>query len=315
MLKNLLMFSLLSVMAALPAKAQTPGPTVWVGPAGGDIDVAGNWSQDPVLDTFLTWEYRMDAGASVTKTTGYTGYGVGRIKGNNALLTQDDGTMEWLNGTGLTEFGLALFRADVATPATLHMTGGTHVVDRLGLGRDLFSSTPDGFGLVNIWGTGVFQVRQNTFLDPILDPSFDLHINDGSLIDIRGTGMLRVPLSLATKVDGYLGVGKIVAGEVGKSLATASIGSEYVVGIDMPGDFDVDGAVDGDDFLIWQRGDYSPKAIILGDDLAEWEANFGTPGQAVAAAVAAVPEPPSMMLALLSLGLLAGLQRRKNRCS
>jgi len=57
----------------------------------------------------------------------------------------------------------------------------------------------------------------------------------------------------------------------------------------LPGDFDVDGDVDGADFLAWQRD--------LGDasNLALWEANFGETG-AAGAVLAAVPEPASLLL-------------------
>ncbi len=60
------------------------------------------------------------------------------------------------------------------------------------------------------------------------------------------------------------------------------------VGID--GDFDGDSDVDGADFLEWQRN--------LGDatNLGLWESNFGTPAPAIGA-VAAVPEPSSLLLA------------------
>ena len=53
----------------------------------------------------------------------------------------------------------------------------------------------------------------------------------------------------------------------------------------LPGDFDLDGDVDGRDFLIWQRGIGSPREYwegdgdfdgdVDGDDLAIWQANYG----------------------------------------
>jgi len=65
------------------------------------------------------------------------------------------------------------------------------------------------------------------------------------------------------------------------------------------GDFDGDGDRDGADFLVWQRD--------LGDaaSLAIWEANFGVPP--LSAIATAVPEPASLLLALL--GLLVGRWR------
>ena len=66
----------------------------------------------------------------------------------------------------------------------------------------------------------------------------------------------------------------------------------------LPGDFDLDGDVDGKDFLEWQRGG-SPQPYSQAD-LLDWRANFGGSGQASANAMA-VPEPSAM--SLLGFGL------------
>lgn len=63
-----------------------------------------------------------------------------------------------------------------------------------------------------------------------------------------------------------------------------------------PGDFEVDGDVDGIDMLVWQLG-ASPDPLSQ-TDLQTWEANYGT-AAALAAAVVAVPEPSAMGLALI----------------
>jgi T5SS/PEP-CTERM-associated repeat protein len=66
------------------------------------------------------------------------------------------------------------------------------------------------------------------------------------------------------------------------------------------GDFDFDGDVDGNDFLIWQRGD-SPTPLSA-TDLAAWRTNFGRTG--AAAASRDVPEPSGGALLLSGLLLL-----------
>jgi hypothetical protein len=66
------------------------------------------------------------------------------------------------------------------------------------------------------------------------------------------------------------------------------------------GDFDIDGDVDGRDFLVWQRGG-SPSSLSA-DDLANWQANYGF--GTLTAASTAVPEPTAgMLLALLAAAL------------
>jgi hypothetical protein len=77
-------------------------------------------------------------------------------------------------------------------------------------------------------------------------------------------------------------------------------------GTSADGDFDGDDDVDGDDFLIWQRGD-SPTPLSAGD-FADWRANFGTASSAPAAG--AVPEPSAGLLALACGLALATLRTR-----
>ncbi|MBA4107914.1 MAG: hypothetical protein C0485_19450 [Pirellula sp.] len=74
----------------------------------------------------------------------------------------------------------------------------------------------------------------------------------------------------------------------------------------IPGDFDVDGDVDGRDFLVWQRGG-SPNSSSPGD-LAAWKSNFGFAG--ATPATSAVPEPRAGVL-LVMAGISTG-RRQKN---
>lgn len=86
-------------------------------------------------------------------------------------------------------------------------------------------------------------------------------------------------------------------------------------------DFDGDGHVDGNDFILWQRGvgstgaaatlatgDANGDNVVDDDDLALWKHNFGNGG-----GVSAIPEPAAAGLAVASVGLLALVWRRK-RC-
>jgi hypothetical protein len=80
---------------------------------------------------------------------------------------------------------------------------------------------------------------------------------------------------------------------------------EYVTG-GLSGDFDVDGDVDGRDFLVWQRG---VGAAFTAADLANWKGTFGQTSPAVAAGHS-VPEPASVILVVLSAAAVAACRRR-----
>jgi hypothetical protein len=75
------------------------------------------------------------------------------------------------------------------------------------------------------------------------------------------------------------------------------------------GDFDADNDVDGDDFLVWQRGF---GTTYTATDLADWQGNYGSVGAVTAAATdsaAAVPEPTSASLLIVSLSALVLVSR------
>ncbi len=76
------------------------------------------------------------------------------------------------------------------------------------------------------------------------------------------------------------------------------------------GDFDVDGDVDGSDFLKWQRGE-SPFPLSR-TDLADWEANYGMVAPLVASS-AHVPEPAGALLMAMALANFSccGLRSRR----
>jgi hypothetical protein len=80
----------------------------------------------------------------------------------------------------------------------------------------------------------------------------------------------------------------------------------YVTGGGLPGDFNVDGRVDGADFLVWQRGVGTTHNAAT---LATWKANFGA--GATEGAAGAVPEPASIALATLAVGCVLSVGRRR----
>jgi hypothetical protein len=89
-----------------------------------------------------------------------------------------------------------------------------------------------------------------------------------------------------------------------------------------------DGKVNGRDFLIWQRrfgfgldsnnnpkyatrqhGDANHDRVVDGGDLALWQANYGAGTGSLLANATAVPEPSSVVMAMLGITLLAARRR------
>ena len=90
--------------------------------------------------------------------------------------------------------------------------------------------------------------------------------------------------------------GETIAAQLGLDNISAPGGA-------IDGDFNMDGVVDGRDFLIWQRGN-SPQGISGGVDLGLWQANYGSP---IVPAFDTIPEPScvGLLLGTLALGLLS----------
>lgn len=88
----------------------------------------------------------------------------------------------------------------------------------------------------------------------------------------------------------------------------------------IPGDFDFDGTVDGDDLAVWRgafgqtdQGDANGDGVTDGNDFLLWQRNFGASWAPVAAvAQAAVPEPSALVLAIgaIAMGLVAVRRQR-----
>ncbi|QDS97571.1 zinc metalloprotease [Adhaeretor mobilis] len=93
--------------------------------------------------------------------------------------------------------------------------------------------------------------------------------------------------------------------------AAASVGDEYwlITSLDRqfvnPGDFDVDGDVDGADFLKWQRD------VGNAQELTDWQSNYGGSDMNGLASSHAVPEPNATTLALLALMLVSTSKSRR----
>ena len=86
------------------------------------------------------------------------------------------------------------------------------------------------------------------------------------------------------------------------------VNDETSIELPTPGDFDLDGDVDGTDFLLWQRGESDDP--LSNQDLIDWQANFGLSSSLAAAQSISVPEPTTASLLIGTLGLLHLVARR-----
>jgi PEP-CTERM motif len=100
---------------------------------------------------------------------------------------------------------------------------------------------------------------------------------------------------------------------------------DFSITISPSADFNLDGDVDGGDFLAWQRGvgTNSGASISVGDsnkdgavdllDLAVWRKEFAGPPFAATPAAAPAPEPASLMLMAAAATLGMALTRRQDQ--
>ena len=114
--------------------------------------------------------------------------------------------------------------------------------------------------------------------------------------------------TLIPDVGGY----RVNASANGISLSNQFIDSNGTIVYLVPrlaGDFDEDGDVDGNDFLVWQRGG-SPDPLS-GADLAEWQSAYDVPPLSTNSA--AVPEPAAILLFAIALPALLTTRCRQQQ--
>lgn len=133
----------------------------------------------------------------------------------------------------------------------------------------------------------------------------------GASDPITALGLISVDLDVTVITDlvgSSTHLGLLLMGDPNGLIAdfTGDLNSDFAPVLNItfapiPGDFDLNGVVDGFDFLKWQRGE-SPDPLSA-DDLLDWENNYGTTTTLIA--ITSVPEPTTLCFVLLGvLGLL-----------
>ena len=190
----------------------------------------GNWGADPSydadsrIDATLVNQPVMTSGTQILRSS--------RIK-NTVTLTVNGGDITWNNDTS--RRGLAVFGDNVSTTAKVHMTGGHITVDTAAFGYDNTTTASKNFGMLDLWGNSIFEIVPAPALgqESRFCGLFDITVNTGSVIDIRGDGQLRIPDNtlvwdqdgnsygaladaLKLKLEGYALDGRLVAGDGGE---------------------------------------------------------------------------------------------------
>ena len=195
-------------------------------------------------------------------------------------LAQDGGTLVIGSSPGITAVTGAYDLNAGALEIELFDNGGGSPV----AGVDFDQLTAD---TANLGGT----------LDLVVDPNYIPSLADAFQIISTTSGVVG---TFGNVLGAYLGGG--LGFDV---LYNANDVTIEVISV-LLGDFDVDGDVDGFDFLTWQRGE-SPNPLSQ-SDLADWEMNYGMVAPLVAASTA-VPEPATCVVLLC--GMMAMLFRRE----
>ncbi len=262
--------------------------------------------------------------------------------GQHSLLLADDGAVfsfGW-NINGQTGVGAISGRTPIATPIdTTHLAGRSITQIAAGWEHNLLladDGTVFSFG-ANIYGkTGLGTTDGNT---PVATPIVTTNLagktitqiaaanqhnlllaDDGTVFSFGNSGSGRTGLGInggstpiATPID--------TTNLAGQTITQVAAGGYHSLLLAAPaagglaGDFNADGAVDGSDFLTWQRG---LGTFYTADDLQTWKAHFGAPAggaPAVAPGQGAVPEPAALVLVLTAMIARLGETRPRGRVS
>ena len=220
------------------------------------------------------------------------------------VSTESSATFFGTAGFGISGGGDVFFEGNVtpgASPGLENFGGNVHFGVLANLEIEIAGTVPGSeFDVLNVLG----DVTLGGTLDVSLLNPFSLSPGQSfEIIDVGG--------SLSGSFDG-LAEGGLVSDFDGLNLLITYLGgdgNDVTLLSALPGDFDIDGDVDGFDFLKWQRGE-SPNPLSA-KDLGHWEANYGMVAP-LSVTSTTVPEPSSFLLATLGLfGLLGcGWPRR-----
>jgi len=217
-----------------------------------------------------------------------------------------------LNGVDLTPVGKSELWSDQAGGGLGQDLEGLTVGPSLGDGKWVLFGVVDNSDYISTNTVVSLEIESSTPVSPGLDTAdFD---EDG---DVDGKDFLQWQRGF--NVASLAGLGHGDANFDGDIDAADEMIWEGQFGVSaspsIDADFDQDNNIDGNDFLIWQRGrttlaegDSDGSMTVDGVDLANWESRFGDVISPLTA-IQTVPEPST--LGLLLVGTLAVVARRR----
>ncbi len=202
---------------------------------------------------------------------GLSGYNVGLVNIDSAMNLAP----RLFGGSGVQGFtiGLANLTGDGALFAGQNLLNSASLI--YGIGQGASGTVPDGFIGINVPWDNPLTLATGTFSGAT--PALGTSQNATLFSSVGAT------TAVAAIVDGRLAE---VTALGGQGLINGDFAGE-VLPLALPGDFDVDGDVDGEDFLRWQAGfgittgatlgdgDANGDGAVDGGDFLIWQANFG----------------------------------------
>jgi len=276
--------------AGQSAAPVSPQETLEFLPAGGSFHI---WVQPDALLTGISLD--VDKSGSAIRFTGSTIY--------NPSVGADT---RWLPG---------LIRDGSVTDAEVSRVEGGALAPLVGYGTGIGPTTSSSDPYYESTGGFLFATIDFAVIDVDETSTASLSIGHNLISDSSGLASASINLG---PTDGP------VTNSVGATGTVVDL--NFVARALHPSDFDMDGNVDGIDFLIWQigfgitsgatrsQGDADDDGGVDAADLVLWKAQYGTvPTPAIASSMA-VPEATTLYLAICGVSvILATLGRQRIR--
>jgi len=224
----------------------------------------------------------------------------GNATGLEVTLTINDGSLDLTGGdteaataAPATILSVAFNRNPDLVFSHLFRASDDNTEGPVGPAGEKYAINFTGPGSITVDHSGIVVLTEND------DTQTNFTVNDATYQELWDLGILQA--------NGLSGLTGATFGDFFTTSGTLGMDNYILTSLvgGLAGDHDNDGDVDGNDFLLIQRG---LGGTHDAGDLADWKANFGQTAGVTAAS--AVPEPAGAALACLALGAVLAVRRR-----